>query len=55
MTQVGEDCPYNNEQDGYTEGRLFTNNALEIEGPSGIYTKQTSGPGNHFFKTLFNS
>jgi len=40
--QVGEDCPYNNEQDGYTEGRLFTNNAVEIEGPSGIYTKQTS-------------
>jgi hypothetical protein len=39
--QVGENCPYYT--DGYTEARLFTNNAIEIEGPGGIYTKQTSG------------
>ena len=40
-TQVGENCPYYT--DGYTEARLFTNNAIEIEGPGGIYTKQKSG------------
>jgi len=39
--QVGENCPYYT--DGYTEARLFTNNAIEIEGPGGIYTKQKSG------------
>merc|ERR1712037_77882 len=38
--QVGENCPYNTEEDGYTEARLFTNNGIEIEGPGGIYTKR---------------
>ena len=40
-TQVGENCPYYTA--GYEEARLFTNNAIEIEGPGGIYTKQKSG------------
>jgi len=38
--QVGENCPYNTEEHGYTEARLFTNNGIEIEGPGGIYTKE---------------
>jgi len=38
--QVGENCPYNTVEHGYTEARLFTNNGIEIEGPHGIYTKQ---------------
>jgi len=41
--QVGENCPYNTEEHGYAEARLFTNNTIEIEGPHGTYTKQTSG------------
>ena len=44
FTQVGENCPYNTEEHGYTEARLFTNSTIAIEGPHGIYTKQTSGP-----------
>ena len=47
---MGEDCPYNNEHDGYTEGRwsMIIHHAspptIIIEGPGvGIYTKQTSG------------
>ena len=47
-TQVGENCPYNNEEHGYTEARLFTENTIGIEGPHGIYTKQTSGPDKSF-------
>ena len=39
-TQVGENCPYNTEEHGFTEARLFTNNGIEIEGPHGIYTKR---------------
>ena len=47
-TQVGENSPYNTEEHGYTEARLFTNNGIEIEGPHGIYTKQTPGPDESF-------
>ena len=39
ILQVGEDCPY--VQSGYTQARLFFNgDNIEIEGPSGIYTKK---------------
>ena len=43
---MGENCPYYTA--GYEEARLFTNNAIEIEGPGGIYTKQKSGPDKSF-------
>ena len=45
---MGENSPYNTEEHGYTEARLFTNNGIEIEGPHGIYTKQTPGPDESF-------
>ena len=39
--QVGENCPYNNAEQGYTEARLFNKNTtIEIEGPGGVFTKQ---------------
>ena len=39
ILQVGEDCPY--VQSGYTQARLFVKgDNIEIEGPSGIYTKK---------------
>ena len=41
INQVGENCPYNNEEQGYNEARLFKKSTtIEIEGPGGIYTKQ---------------
>ena len=44
--KVGENSPYNTEEHGYTEARLFVKNTTEIKGPGGMYTKQktnTSG------------
>jgi len=39
--KVGDNCPYNNEEQGYAEARLFKKKTtIEIEGPAGIYTKQ---------------
>ena len=41
--KVGENSPYNTEEHGYTEARLFVKNTTtEIKGPHGMYTKQTA-------------
>jgi len=39
--EVGENCPYNNKEQGYAEARLFKKKTtIEIEGPDGMFTKQ---------------
>ena len=52
-TQVGEDCPYNNEEFGYTGGRwdMTIHHAgppdVTIDGPGGTYTMEVHRPGPH--------